>query len=128
MGIGPAGIIAGGAAGGALGAQLGMVTEYGIATTIEDKDVKGDVGELSWKRAGTDALLGGVSGAVVGGAGSAIGKAAGKTVITEGAKVGILGGLRIAAGGAGNVVTQTMLECVVFLRSERSRRLNAPRV
>ena len=44
---GPTGVIAGASLGGALAAQVGMVTEYGIASTIKDESLKGDVGEIS---------------------------------------------------------------------------------
>ncbi|KAJ3888522.1 hypothetical protein GG344DRAFT_67873 [Lentinula edodes] len=51
---GPPGIFAGAVVGGSLGsvaaAQLGMVAEYGIATSIGDAKVKAGVGEISWKR------------------------------------------------------------------------------
>ncbi|KAJ7101699.1 hypothetical protein C8R44DRAFT_350039 [Mycena epipterygia] len=84
MGIvgGPVGIIAGASAGGALAAQVGMVTEYGIASTIKDESVKGDVGEISLKRALTDGALAGVSGLIGGGGGlTSTGKAVGKMAI-----------------------------------------------
>lgn len=75
---GPVGAVAGGAA----ASQLGMVTEYAISTTITDKDVKGNVGEISLNRAVTDAVLGGASGLIGGGAGAtAAGKAAGSVVL-----------------------------------------------
>ncbi|KAJ4466678.1 hypothetical protein C8J55DRAFT_493012 [Lentinula edodes] len=55
---GPPGIFAGAVAGGSLGsaaaAQLGMVAEYGLATSIGDAKVKAGVGEISWKRAGKE--------------------------------------------------------------------------
>lgn len=66
----PPGIFAGAVAGGSLGsaaaAQFGMVTEYGIATSIGDAKVKAGVGEISWKRAGGDALIGAFTGAAGG--------------------------------------------------------------
>jgi len=71
---GPAGAVAGAAA----ASQVGMVTEWGIAKTIDNQDVKGDVGEISLQRAVTDAALGALTGVVGGGVGaSAIGKEAG---------------------------------------------------
>ena len=51
---GPVGAIAGAAA----ASQVGMVIEWGIAKTIDNQDVKGDVGEISLQRAVTDATLG----------------------------------------------------------------------
>ncbi|KAJ7785036.1 hypothetical protein DFH07DRAFT_907698 [Mycena maculata] len=79
---GPAGVIAGASVGGALAAQAGMITEYGIASTIKDESIKGDVGEISLKRALTDGVIAGVSGLIGGGGGlTSAGKAAGKTAI-----------------------------------------------
>ncbi|RYO01820.1 hypothetical protein AA0120_g1 [Alternaria tenuissima] len=43
---GPLGAVAGAAA----GSMAGLGCEYGISTAIDDKDVKGDVGEVSLKR------------------------------------------------------------------------------
>ncbi|KAK4649148.1 uncharacterized protein QC761_116455 [Podospora bellae-mahoneyi] len=75
---GPAGAIAGGAA----ASTIGLGTEYAISTTINDKDVKGDVGEVTVQRVVTDMAIGGVSGLIGGGAGAtAAGKAAGKAAI-----------------------------------------------
>ncbi|KAJ3909657.1 hypothetical protein F5879DRAFT_984492 [Lentinula edodes] len=61
-----AGAVAGGSLGSAAAAQFGMVTEYGIATSIGDAKVKAGVGEISWKRAGGDALIGAFTGAAGG--------------------------------------------------------------
>ncbi|KAF9119981.1 hypothetical protein BGW39_011754 [Mortierella sp. 14UC] len=86
------GFIAGGpvgaVAGGALASQVGMLTEFGISKTIDDDKVKGDVGELSVKRAVLDAVIGGAAGAVGGGAGvSSAGKEAGRMAISGTAQV-----------------------------------------
>ncbi|KAJ3917860.1 hypothetical protein F5877DRAFT_67837 [Lentinula edodes] len=59
-----AGVVAGPPS--AAAAQFGMVTEYGIATSIGDAKVKAGVGEISWKRAGGDALIGAFTGAAGG--------------------------------------------------------------
>ncbi|KAF9995952.1 hypothetical protein BGZ80_007383, partial [Entomortierella chlamydospora] len=78
---GPAGAVAGGA----LAAQAGMASEWGIAKTINDPTVKGDVGEVSVKRALVDGLVGGVSGVIGGGGGmGTAAKAAGEAAL-EGA-------------------------------------------
>ncbi|KAG0057600.1 hypothetical protein BGZ89_001828 [Linnemannia elongata] len=78
----------GAVAGGALASQVGMVTEFGISKTIDDDKVKGDVGEISVKRALLDAAIGGAAGVIGGGAGaSTVGKEAGRLAIEGTAQV-----------------------------------------
>ncbi|KAG0007421.1 hypothetical protein BGZ80_004679, partial [Entomortierella chlamydospora] len=62
-----------------------MASEWGIAKTINDPNVKGDVGEVSVKRALVDGLVGGVTGVIGGGGGmGTAAKAAGEGLV-EGA-------------------------------------------
>ena len=65
-----------------------MLIEGGIATTINDKNVKGDTGEISWERAATDGALGALGGAFGAGGAAAAGKEALKTGLKEGLKEG----------------------------------------
>lgn len=65
---GPAGAVAGGA----LAASAGIGTEWAVSTTINDPNVKGDVGEVSWTRVGVDTVLGGATGVFGGGGASAV--------------------------------------------------------
>ncbi|KAF8644720.1 hypothetical protein AX16_008309 [Volvariella volvacea WC 439] len=68
---GPVGAVAGGA----LGSAGGLGSEYGIAQTIEDKQVKGDVGEISLGRAAAEIVIGGAAGFMGGGGVVGVGKA-----------------------------------------------------
>ncbi|KAF9164133.1 hypothetical protein BGX21_000846 [Mortierella sp. AD011] len=51
----------GAAAGAAVASQVGMVTEFGISKTISDDNVKGNVGEISLKRALLGATMSGAT-------------------------------------------------------------------
>ncbi|KAL8917371.1 MAG: hypothetical protein Q9208_007989 [Pyrenodesmia sp. 3 TL-2023] len=72
------GFFAGGPPGAILGAAAasaaGVGAEYAISTTINDKNVKGIVGDVSAGRFLTDAALGALGGGVPGGATTAVGK------------------------------------------------------
>lgn len=95
-----AGAMAGGAGGSALGAQIGMGAEFGLSKLIDDDAVKGDVGEVSLKRAGRDALIGAVTGAVGGAAGGTAASALGKATVRAGVEsVATTGGQVLSSSG-----------------------------
>ncbi|KAL8746258.1 MAG: hypothetical protein Q9184_007772 [Pyrenodesmia sp. 2 TL-2023] len=72
------GFLVGGPPGAVLGATAasaaGVGAEYAISTTINDKDVKGNVGDVSAGRFLTDAAFSALGGGVPGGAPTAVGK------------------------------------------------------
>ncbi|KAF8320373.1 hypothetical protein DL93DRAFT_1836321 [Clavulina sp. PMI_390] len=70
---GPVGAVAGGV----LGSTAGIGAEYGISTTIDDENVKGDTGNVSVQRFVIDGALAGAGGVLGGGAGGAVGKQVG---------------------------------------------------
>jgi hypothetical protein len=85
-----------GAAGGAaLASTAGIACEYGISTTIDDQNVKGNVGEVSIKRIVVDGALSSITAVIPGGTaviGSA-GKEVAKQSISSAVKTGVLTGL-----------------------------------
>ncbi|TRM69619.1 hypothetical protein BD626DRAFT_474778 [Schizophyllum amplum] len=110
---GPAGVVAGAIAGGGIGsaaaAQVGMVVEYGISTTIDDEKVKGGVGEVSWKRAGKDALIGAVTGAAGGAFGaSSVTGAMGKVTVETSTQAALVGGASVVSDASTKLILENV--------------------
>ncbi|KAJ4336578.1 hypothetical protein N0V87_005286 [Didymella glomerata] len=105
---GPLGAVAGGAA----AASLGIGAEYGISKTIDDPNVKGDVGSVSLKRIAIETVIGGGT-AMIGGGGAAAVKEAGTQIAKSTASQVAKGLLKEAAEEAGKELlrhgTQTTL-------------------
>ena len=97
-----------GAAGGAaLASTAGIACEYGISTTIDDQNVKGNVGEVSIKRIVVDGALSSITAVIPGGTaviGSA-GKEVAKQSISSAVKTGVLTGLSTYAISKNSLTT-----------------------
>ncbi len=101
---GPVGV----AAGGAVGGFVGSFVTAGIASTIDDPNVKGNLGEISAGKVLTDMALGGAGG-FLGGGGAALsegGKAMGKELMKSGGKEL----LKISAKAAGGSLAGSSLK------------------
>jgi hypothetical protein len=107
---GPVGAVAGGA----LASSVGIAAEYGVSTTINDDQVKGDT---SLQRFVTDAALGGVGGLIGGGGSSAVVKQVG-TSLSKGVLTQAGGSATKAAVGA--IIGQSA-QCVFPLKDPQAK-------
>ena len=91
MAGGPPGAVAGAM----IGSTAGIASEYGISTTIDDKGVKGNVGEVSIKRIVVDGVLSGGTAFIPGGAATigTAGKEVAKQAASSAFKTGIVTGV-----------------------------------